>query len=142
MQQHAAELNALNVDVAVVTFESIEVARHYAGELVGEWPLLLDAARDLYRAYGIDRGSHWAIYGPSSWWGYIKLLARGRRLKLPTDDTHQRGGDVLIDPDAIIRLHHVGHRPVDRPSVESLLNAVRQAGRRDDGTHEGTEETE
>ena len=45
---------------------------------------------------------------------------------LPTDDVYQLGGDVLIDPEGTIRLHHVSRIPIDRPSVESLLEVVRR----------------
>jgi hypothetical protein len=34
-------------------------------------------------------------------------------------------GDVLIDPEGIVRVHHVGTGPADRPSVSSLPEIVR-----------------
>lgn len=43
----------------------------------------------------------------------------------PWAQVGQRGGDVLIDPAGIVRVHHVGDGPADRPSVESLLAAIR-----------------
>jgi len=35
---------------------------------------------------------------------------------------------VLIDPDGIVRLHHVGEGPADRPAVSDLLAAAESAG--------------
>lgn len=125
MQQHKDELDSLDIDVVVVTFESSAVAQKYARESGFPWPILIDASRQLYAAYGMDRGGLWAIFGPSSWWGYVRLLLRGRKLRRPTGDVHQLGGDVLIDPAGIVQVHHVGRTPVDRPSVESLLDVVR-----------------
>ena len=39
-------------------------------------------------------------------------------------DVRQLGGDVLIDPQGVIRLHHVGRGPADRPAVARLLNVI------------------
>jgi hypothetical protein len=55
----------------------------------------------------------------------MKLLLRGRKVRRPSGDVYQLGGDVLIDPSGIVRLHHVGSGPADRPTVHSLLQAVR-----------------
>lgn len=122
MQQRKAELDSHAIDVLVVTFEIDVVARQYAAGL--PWPVLLDESRELYRAYGMLRGTAWRVWGPASWWGYVRLLLRGRKLRLPTDDIYQMGGDVLIDPQGIVRLHYVSRDPLDRPSVEALLGAV------------------
>ncbi len=97
----------------------------YVRETQLEWPLLVDTERVLYRAYGLDRGHWWNIYGPASIWTYSKLLMRGRRLRLPGSDVHQLGGDVLIDPNGVVRLHHIGSGPADRPTFSELLKAIR-----------------
>jgi hypothetical protein len=123
LQQRQAELNTLAVDVLVVTFEIDVVARNYAAGL--PWPVLLDNARELYGAWGMSRASVWNVWGPASWWGFIKLLLHGRKLQLPTDDVYQMGGDVLIDPQGIVRLHYISRYPLDRPSIDTLLDTVR-----------------
>jgi hypothetical protein len=58
-------------------------------------------------------------------WVYLKLLLSGRKLRAPSGDPRQLGGDVLVDPTGTVRLHHVGRGPADRPSVDTLLDAVR-----------------
>lgn len=125
LQQHQGDVESLGVSVVVVTFESPAIAGNYARQTGFPWPILLDESRKLYRAYGMRRGGWWAVLGPSSWWGYLKLLLRGRKLRRPTDDIYQLGGDVLIDPPGTVRLHYVSRIPIDRPSVESLLDVVR-----------------
>ncbi len=112
--------------VVVVTFECGPLAQAYVRETELRWPLLIDESRALYSAYGMDHGRWWDIWGPASWWAYGKLLLRGRRLHRSDGDVNQLGGDVLIDPAKMIRLHHVGHGPADRPSVSSLLEVVRR----------------
>jgi hypothetical protein len=123
LQQHEQELKARGVDVVAVTFETEKIARTYAAGL--PWPVLLDPSRQLYTAYGMRRGSFVEVWGPASWWGFLKLLCRGRRFHLPTDDVYQMGGDVLIDESGVVRLHYVSRYPLDRPPADALLSVVR-----------------
>ncbi len=126
MREREEELKALGVQVAVVTFQGGFLVDAYVRETELRWPILLDESLELYRSYGMERGRWQDIWGPASWWIYLKLLARGRRLRRPAADVYQLGGDILIDPDGIIRLHHVGKGPADRPAVDSLLEVIRQ----------------
>lgn len=110
--------------VVVITFESKTVAATYVRDTRLDWPLLIDQDRSLYRAYGMERGRWQDVFGLASWKAYAKLMAGGRRLHRPTGDTRQLGGDILIDPQGVVRLHHVGSGPADRPSVAQLLEVV------------------
>ena len=131
LRQSKDTLEALGVRVAVVTFDSSSMARAYVEDTHLEWPLLIDADRRLYRAYGMDRIDWWSVYGPASIWHYLKLVfGRGRRIPKPGSDFQQVGGDVLIDPEGHVRFHFVSTSPHDRPSVELLLNKVREASAR------------
>jgi len=105
----------------VVTFQGLALARAYAQETQLAWPILVDEHLALYAAYGMERGHWWDIWGPASWWSYAKLLWQGHRWQPPAGDPNQLGGDVLIDPQGIVRLHHVGRGPADRPTVASIL---------------------
>jgi len=125
LRQQEAALDALGVATLVVTFEAGFLARAYAEETHLAWPLLVDETRSLYAAYGMLRGRLWDIWGPANWLTFARILARGGRPRLPTGDVSQLGGDVLIDPEGIVRLHHVGRGPADRPPIASLLAAVR-----------------
>jgi len=114
------------MSVAAVTFETPERAQDYVAETGFPWPMLIDASRSLYRAFGMERGSVWAVWGPQNWGAYFRIMARGRMPRRPHDDVQQLGGDVLVDPRGIVRLHHVGRGPADRPSIDTLLDAVRE----------------
>lgn len=107
--------------VAAVTFESLWRAQLYVSETNLPWPLLVDADRSLFSAYGMERGSAGEVMGLAAWLAYLPLLMRGRRLKRPTGDIYQLGGDVIIGPDGIVRFHHVGHGPADRPPIDQLI---------------------
>lgn len=64
------------------------------------------------------------IWGPGTWWAYLKEILKGAKLKKSEGDIAQRGGDVLIDPGGIVVLHHVGAGPADRPPVRRLLERI------------------
>ncbi len=130
MRRHEDEVKRLGLAIVVVTFEARKRAEEYVRETGLPWPLLIDQRRVLYSAYGMGRGRWWAIWGPATWWAYIQLVGQGQRLKRPTGDIDQLGGDVLVDPVGRVALHHVGKGPADRPLVAALLERVRQ-GQRD-----------
>ena len=126
MRQHEEKLQALGIDVAVVTFQSSPIAENYARETKLAWPILIDETLKLYSAYGMERGRVWDVWGPATMGVYFKLMFKGRMPRKPAGDVHQLGGDILIDPQGIVRLHHVGTGPADRPTIESLLEIVRK----------------
>lgn len=111
----------------MVTFENDLFARSYVAETALTWPLLVDDTRETYRNYGMLSASFWDIWGPKTWWAYLKQVMKGERLNKSEGDIYQRGGDVLIDPDGIVSLHHVGAGPADRPAIGTILNKVRPA---------------
>jgi len=80
----------------------------------------------------------WNLYGQATIWLFLTLLNfRGRRLRLPTGDTGQLGGDVLIDPGGMVRLAHVAESQADRPTVDSLLDCMRRHRAETSENHSG-----
>lgn len=124
MREQQDELAARNIKVVVVTFEAGFLARRYQEDTGLAWPLLVDEKRDIYRAYAMLDAGFWDIWGGRTWLAYLKEILHGRLPKKSAGDIRQRGGDVLIDPEGIVRLHHVGNGPADRPSVAAILQAV------------------
>lgn len=108
----------------MVTFEAGVLAQGYVRETKLAWPLLVDESRGLYRGYGMEHGHWWNLYGFPAWMVYFKLFAKGRKLKIRRADFAQLGGDVLIDPAGIVRMHYVGNGPADRPGVGEILERV------------------
>jgi len=125
LREYEAELTEFSVAVAVVTFEAGFLARQYAAETGLVWPLLVDEKRELYRGYGMLAASFWDIWGPKTWWAYLNAILLGQRLQQSQGDISQRGGDVLIDPDGMVRLHHVGEGPADRPSPALIMERIK-----------------
>jgi hypothetical protein len=124
LRQHEEEFDALNARVVVVTFEAGFLARGYVEDTGLRWPLLVDETREVYEAYGMLHAGFLDIWGPRTWWAYLKELARGRLPQKAGEDVSQRGGDVLIDPEGIVKLHHVGQGPGDRPSANAILHVL------------------
>ena len=124
MRRHEDQIERLGLEIVAVTFEARERAEEYVRETGLRWPLLIDRRRVLYSAYGMGRGPWSAIWGPTTWWAYVQLLGRGHRLKRPTGDIRQLGGDVLVDPMGRVALYHVGKGPADRPAVAALFERV------------------
>lgn len=128
MRDQEERFRKLNVAVVVVTFEHDFLARSYVEETSLAWPLLVDDTRDTYRNYGMLAASFRDVWGPKTWWAYLKELLRGGTLRKSGGDLYQRGGDVLIDPYGIVAMHHVGAGPADRPAVETILRKIAPEG--------------
>lgn len=124
MRDKADELVRLNVKVVVITFENDFLARCYVEETALAWPILVDSTRDVYRSYGMLSASFWDVWGFKTWRAYFKELLKGNKPKKSDGDVYQRGGDVIIDPGGIVRLHHIGEGPADRPSVEKIFTVI------------------
>lgn len=127
LHQYGSEFDKRNTKIVVVTFEAGYLATSYVEETGLQWPLLIDSTREVYKAYDMLEAGFWDIWGPRTWWAYLKEIAHGRRPVKSEGDISQRGGDVLIDPNGIVRLHHVGRGPADRPGAESILEAIDRA---------------
>lgn len=126
MRDHEEEFSKLKVKIVVVTFEANFLSRNYVEETSLTWPLIIDENREIYRSYGMFSASFWNIWGPKTWLAYLKEIIKGQKLKKSEADVMQRGGDVLIDPNGIVLMHHVGEGPADRPSVEMILRRIKE----------------
>ena len=129
MQQEKPALRELGIRVCIVTFESEEAARGFAAETGIPWPVLSDRKRDLYHAYGMERLSWRQLMHPSALRVYLGEVLKGNVPRWPDADPQQGGGNVLIDPDGVVGLVHVGESGADRPTIQGLLDARRRAPR-------------
>lgn len=110
------------IQVVVISFDRLELAAEYVKQSAWTWPLLLDRDRAIYNTYTQGRASLLALAGPTSIFKYLKLLGQGQKLQKGGEDYFQLGGDVLIDPENVIRLHSVSRNPHDRPRVLQVLD--------------------
>ena len=107
-----------------MTFEVGYLAQQYVQETGITWPIFVDEKKELYSGYGMLNASFWDIWGPKTWLVYCREIFKGNMPKKSSGDISQRGGDVLIDPNGIVRFHHVGEGPADRPTIDSLVQVL------------------
>ena len=124
LHQYENRLKELDIRVKVFTFDTRERAQDYRVSRNVSWPLVLDAEKVLYEAYRLQKSSWIGLYNPRSIGRYLAIMFRGVMPGKPGKNLAQLGGDVLIDPDGVIRVHHVCKSPHDRPSIESVLAIV------------------
>jgi peroxiredoxin len=111
--------------VVLITFTRPRNLRAFRRRLALAYPVLADETRAVYRAYGLQRGSWWRVWGLKSVRAYSRLLRQGRRLERPSADTLQLGGGFVVDRDGRLAYAYRSRGPDDRPSVDDLLDAVR-----------------
>jgi hypothetical protein len=124
--QQRERLDRLNVKLAVISFEKREGDLALPGdtERGGTTSFYLDEDRTLYGYFGMHQAGFLDLWGLKSLWIYLRLIGKGRKMRRSTGDVYQRGGDVLLDPEAIVRFHRVADGPADRPDPETLLRIV------------------
>ena len=111
--------------IAIVTFAGHERLAAHRDHLSVPFPFLSDPDRLLYRRFDLGRGSLRNLYGIGTLRLYASLIRRGRRLRRPTEDTRQLGGDFVIGPDGRLRAAFRPASPDDRPTIDELVAAVR-----------------
>jgi hypothetical protein len=119
--QEKMHLERLNIQVIVVTCEPVTLP---LAETEVLFPYFFDEKMLLYENYCMFHAGFWDLWGPRTWWSYLSLLFKGRKMIRSKGDIRQRGGDVLIDPSGKVRFHHVGDGPADRPDPETIFKLV------------------
>jgi hypothetical protein len=101
-----------------VTLELYSRASPYPFEFYG------DHEREAYAAFGFGRGSIARVWlDPRVWMASARGVGRGHVTGLPSEDTLQLGGDVLVDADGIVTWVYPSDGPDDRPDVEEIAAA-------------------
>jgi AhpC/TSA antioxidant enzyme len=117
--------------VVLITFTRSRNLPGFRRRLGLAYPVLADEARAAYRAYGLGRGAWWRVWGLQTLGTYRRLVQAGKRLRPPTQDTLQLGGDFIIDATGLVAYTYRSTRPDDRPPVNDLITAVRACDRGD-----------
>ncbi len=107
-----------------------ELLTAYLRENPLPFPAVSDPSRTAYAAFGLERSSWGRMLRPRVLAGYLRLIFRGQRPRLPSgrEDVRQLGGDFVLDAAGRLRYVYRSAEPTDRPGVDDLLRAVRAAG--------------
>lgn len=116
---------ALNVHVVAISFGTDYWAKVWLSETNSPYPLLLDQSHESYKVFGLDSSLRQA-WGFKNLVYYAKALMRGEKLKENRGDTHQLGGDFVIDQTGIVRLAHPSKEPTDRIDVARVLEVCKR----------------
>ncbi len=100
--------------------------------LATRWPevtALSDPDKDLYHAFGLNRGSLASVAGPKVWVASVKAILSGHGVGRPVGDTLQMSGWFLIDGHTV-RWRHVHASSGEERDYAGLEQALRQLGAR------------
>lgn len=109
----------------VVSFGSEAEVERYRQHNNPPFLLMTDPTRSSYKAFDFGRGSVARIWGIKSARRYLALGSDGlRNLRIPTEDTQQLGGDVVIGADGRITYLYRSEGPDDRPPASEIVAAL------------------
>ena len=125
VQARLGEMEAAGIDVVAVGFSLPERLAFIRREFELSFPLLSDRDRRWYQAFEIGPGGWTSVFAPRILMSYVRLMRRGYRLRRPTDDLRQLGGDILLRSDKVIA-QWTGTESERRPSVDEVVAAARR----------------
>ena len=124
MRQRYGEIQAKNGAVVGVSFETRDRLLQLSRLLQLPFPLLSDPERDVYHAYGLERGGWLQVFSPRTLWTYLRHFARGRGYQHRQSDLKQLGGDFVLDEEGEVIYEYRSANPHDRPSAECLISKL------------------
>ncbi len=121
------EFAAVGCSVLVVSQAKPEILSLYLSRQGWHVPIVSDAERIAYRAFGLERTNWLTFFRPSVLWGYFRGMFRGYGVRKPYagEDVLQLGGDFLLAKDGRVVFAYSSATPTDRPAVSSLLGTLR-----------------
>lgn len=87
-------------------------------------PSVSDPRGELFRGFGLRRGSPLRLIGPSTWFAAVRAFFKGHFIGLPVGDPLVMPGLFLVHGERLLwsaTFEHVG----DQPSAESMAEAAR-----------------
>jgi peroxiredoxin len=104
-------------------------AAHYQRRFAPELQILADEKRESYKAMGIPRGTASQLIGPKSVIKGIGRVATSGHLTVqgrPVGDVTQLGATFIVLASGEIAWSHVSEDASDNPSIDELLEALRE----------------
>lgn len=90
---------------------------------LSDLPWVLDANRELYRAFGLKRAGLWQLAGPYVWVRTLQALVAGHRIGRAVGDAFQMPGVFVLDRGRVVASYR--HRSqASRPDYCSLGGPV------------------
>lgn len=126
VESQKTKFEALNGEVVIISFGSVKGAKKWLQDTKCEFRMFVDPERQLYNALGLKR-SVAKVWSISALIYYAEQKRANRKLvaMFEEDDPTQMGGDFVFDKNGKLVLIHRSKVSTDRPSVENLLECVR-----------------
>lgn len=119
--QFAAFL-AEGVTIAAIGQGTPEDARRFREQLDLSFPVLSDAQRSAYAAYGLRDGTMEQVFSPKLALRLANAVLHGHLPHRTVGSIWQLPGVFVIDRNGIVRIAHPGHHAADTPEIGSLLS--------------------
>ena len=127
MREFDREIATSQGRVVVISFARPEHLKRFAEHLGHPYLWLADPDRQSYQRLGLGRGGLLAIAPPRVIWDHVRFFLRGKIWHPEQADMAQLGGDLVFDRSGNLTLKHLSSRSDDRPSVQTVMAAFRQA---------------
>jgi peroxiredoxin len=104
-------------------------ASHFQRRFTPDLPVLADEKRESYKAMGIPRATATQLIGPKSVLKGISRVATAGHVTVQgrvIGDAAQLGATFIVLPSGEIAWSHVSKDASDNPSVEELLEALKE----------------
>jgi peroxiredoxin len=123
---NVGRLRAAGVSVLVVCQAERPVLATFLRSHPQPVPVVCDPDRAGYRAFGLERTSWLSFFRPSVVGRYLRLIARGGKVRkpYPGEDVLQLGGDFLLDRSGRVAFACPSRTATDRPGVDAVLAAT------------------
>jgi peroxiredoxin len=91
------------------------------------FPILLDADRHAYRAYGLSRGTSMQLFGPKVALPFLRANVHHetRQHGLKGGSFRQMPGTFVVDGTGVVLLAHRNRTVADNPTTAALLDVLR-----------------
>jgi peroxiredoxin len=126
VQKHIKKFNEFNVRITVISFADDMSLAPYKANFKWDMELVSDPTRKLYKQYGLKRGKILDILHPKTLLKYTGYILQGKKMKKPTEDIYQLGGDFILDAKGKVFFSYPSKHPEDRPSVKLLLKQLKK----------------
>jgi peroxiredoxin len=107
--------------IVLVGLGKPEQAEKFRKEFSLTFPVICDPEKDLYRTFGLGRGTLSSMTSPRVLLKGLGSITRGHTPGIPQGNVLQLPGVFLIDTRGNIRYAHYAKNPADYPPVDSLL---------------------
>lgn len=127
LRHHLAAFHAEGIAVAAVGQGTPRDVRQFGKHLSVPFPILSDANRSAYAAYGLMDGTFEQVYSPTPGLKLASAILRGHLPGRSVGSVRQLPGTFVIDRNGIVQMAHPGLHAADVPVVSTLMPQIIEA---------------